>query len=126
MSHRLLLVEDDPELREITARRFQRRGYEVTVAADGISALEVLRTATIDVAVIDHSLPDTDGVSLLRRLQAHSAELVGIIISGHADEHYRLEAKRGGAHSYLTKPCSLQALEETIQAALSSTSPPVS
>ncbi len=115
MKHRILLVDDETEFAEYTARRLRVRGAEVRVVEDGQSALAALDAEPFDVVILDLLMPGLSGVEVLvqiRRLHPRSAV---IVLSGHADEEAAANVLRLGAHSYLRKPCEFNELLATIQ-----------
>lgn len=123
----LLVIEDDPDFREVLARRFIRRGFSI-VAVDGIaSAREVLAARTFDVVLLDRGLNGRDGLGFVRELKPLAPTMQVIVLSGHVDEASLARAESLEVFAYLVKPCSLQKLEETIVAAcqkrLTSTAP---
>jgi two-component system cell cycle sensor histidine kinase/response regulator CckA len=85
---RVLLVEDDPNVRSVVMRELMSRGYEVTEAADGESALERARRATppFDVVITDLAMPRMDGLALARNLGESHPALPVLFISGHPDD----------------------------------------
>jgi two-component system response regulator AtoC len=112
-----LLVEDDAELREILQRALQRGGCRVTAAATANSAAEAARGQDFAVAVVDRGLAGDDGLALMQRLLDLQADLQVVVLSGRCDEESVACAKALGAFAYLTKPCRLSELKNTVECA---------
>lgn len=93
------------------------RGYEVIVARDGRTALQVVAEDEPDLLVLDLGLPDLDGVSVLRRLRATNTVPVIVLSARHSSED-KVEALDLGADDYVTKPFGVEELMARIRAAL--------
>jgi two-component system response regulator MprA len=104
---RLLVVDDDPAVRIAFSLSLRRAGFDVTTAADGLAALDLLRRESFAVMLLDHGMPRLDGLGVLRRLQASGAELPVILISGWLDERCETEALGLGVTALLRKPPDL-------------------
>ncbi len=114
---RLLLVEDDGVLVETLVISLEARGFEVETAADGASALEVLRHRVPDLVVLDLGLPDMDGVEVVRRLRTWS-DLPVLVLSARDAEASKVAALDAGADDYVTKPFGMNELLARLRAAL--------
>jgi DNA-binding NarL/FixJ family response regulator len=101
----ILLVDDHAIVREGLARILQAssRLWQVSQAADGREALQLLRDHPADVVVADISMPGMNGLELIRRLRARDQRLGILMLSMHAEEQYAVRAFRCGANGYLTK-----------------------
>jgi len=112
MTHRLLLVEDNPENRDMLSRRLIRRGYEVTFAVDGAEAVSRTRAEKPDIVLMDLSLPIMDGWEATRVLKSDAATsaIPIIVLTAHAMEGDRARAMAAGANDYDTKPVDLERL----------------
>ena len=108
---KLLLVEDEDDFRETSARWMERKGHEVSTAASGAEALEVCRQDSFDVAVFDMNMPGMSGMELLQRVQQDKIEMEVIILTGQGTIESAVSAMKLGACDFLTKPCSLGDLE---------------
>ncbi len=100
---RALIVEDDEDFRDSLARLVEREGFAADQAADLTEALAALAAGAHDVVLVDLSLPDGDGLSLLEAEEAAAASEF-IVITGHASLDTAVEALRRGALDYLSKP----------------------
>ena len=108
---RILLVEDEEDVREITLFRLEQAGYEVITAPDGETALELAEKEVPDLIFLDLSLPGIDGDEVCIKLKSNE-KLKGIpvvVFSASADV-VRVKAKDIGAQDYLVKPCEPQEL----------------
>jgi DNA-binding NtrC family response regulator len=113
---RLLIVDDDEDLRQSLAQHFRRAGMTVTEAGSAEEAL-VQAGARFDVAVLDLHLPGLDGIELLARLKELQPEVEALMLTAHSSIETAVQAMRQGAHDYLTKPFRLGELEVRVQKA---------
>jgi DNA-binding NtrC family response regulator len=114
---RLLIVDDDDQLRQTLARRFQRQGMEVTTAADAEEALAKTEHIRCDVALLDLHLPGKCGIELLTQLKERQPELEALLFTAHGSIETAIQAMKQGAYDYLTKPFHLPELEIHIRKA---------
>src|SRR5262245_54600404 len=108
---RLLIVDDDEDLRTTLAARFERLGLAVTTAASGEEALAKAAGARFDVAVLDLHLPGMGGVELLVKLKELHPEAESLLLTAHGSVETAVQAMKQGAYDYLTKPFRLSELE---------------
>jgi DNA-binding NtrC family response regulator len=104
MKHKILLVDDQQELRTLLADSFRSRGYEVMEAPDGASLKASFAGLQPDVALLDLKLPDADGLELLSALKAQWPETEAIVLTGYGTVDYAVEATKRGAFHFQTKP----------------------
>ena len=116
----ILLVEDDPDIRELVAYKLTRGGFQVVEAADGFAALQAARTRPPDAVILDMGLPRLSGIEVSRELRAAPATAaVPIIMLTGAVRLQELEqAYAAGASDYLVKPFSPRELQRRVEAAL--------
>jgi DNA-binding NtrC family response regulator len=100
----ILLVDDDPELRQFLTEILEDAGHAVTEAADGDAASATLATTTFDAVLSDVQLPGVDGLALLRAVRKESPLTDFILMTGHANIADAIAALKMGASDYLTKP----------------------
>lgn len=100
----VLVVEDDPFVRESFQIYLQTEGFRVSTAKDGVDGLEMVQQREPDVVVADLRMPRMDGIDLLRAIKETSPEVEVILASGSATLESALDAMRLGAYSYLEKP----------------------
>lgn len=117
MTRSLLIVEDDREMLDLLAHRFRRLGYDVVSAGDVQEARAAAATRDFALALLDRRLSGQSGVLLMQELQAQTANLKSIILSGYADPEFEEDALQRGAFAYLRKPCRLAVIEATLQRA---------
>jgi DNA-binding NtrC family response regulator len=115
---RILVVEDERELRELLDRYLTARGFEVTTAGNCAMAEELWRSAAPDLAILDYSLPDGNALQLIPRLKAVDPTIPVIILTGHGSIDLAVEAMKAGAEQFITKPAELSTLFVLIQRSL--------
>ncbi len=113
----VLVVDDEPHIRRTLGINLRARDYEVEMAGDGRSALQIVAERTPDVIVLDLGLPDIDGVDVLRRLRAVSTVPV-VVLSARHDSDDKVEALDAGADDYVTKPFGMDEFLARIRAAV--------
>lgn len=114
----LLLVDDDPEVRSVLVRRFQRRNFLTTEASNGQEALELLERRAFQVAIIDLDMPGMSGIELVEKLKGSGNECEVIMLTGHGSIETAVQAMKLGAVDFLLKPVALDALEVVVHKAL--------
>jgi len=103
MGHRLLLVEDDPRIRELVAGYLQEKGFDVSVVGDGEAAMERLAEASVDLVILDWMLPGSDGLEVCRRAREHYSGPI-LMLTARTDEIDEIVALEVGVDDYLSKP----------------------
>jgi len=116
----ILLVEDEPSIREMTKIALEREGHRVSEAADSRAALELLAHDPIDLALVDWMLPGRSGIELIRILRKDDVtrQLPIIMLSAKSDEHDISTGLDAGADDYVSKPFSPRELNARIRAQL--------
>ena len=114
----ILIVDDEPEIRETLFDGLSNNGYAIFLAEDGEGALRLLDQRPFDLVVLDVKLPDRDGVQLLETIKNRSTETPVIMMSGYGTTQNAIEAMRKGAFDYLLKPFSVDLVKQRIQMAL--------
>jgi len=104
MPKRVLVVEDSEFLGRLVADRLAARGYECTLAADGLEGLRRFTDELPDAVVLDLNLPRLHGLDVLRQIKRIRPETVVIVLTGHGSERTAMKALRLGANDYITKP----------------------
>ncbi len=115
---RILVVDDEPSMRELLQIVLRREGYEVLLAENGRAALATLERQPVDVLISDIKMPDMSGVEVLREAKRLDADLVGIMVTAYASTDTAVEALRLGAYDYLTKPFDVDELKAKVRNAL--------
>lgn len=114
---RILVVEDEVSLRESLEYSLRREGYEVATAADGVAALDAVRTFAPDLVLLDVMLPGLDGLEVCRRLRKES-DLPILMLTARTDEIDKVVGLEVGADDYVTKPFGMRELQARIRALL--------
>jgi len=114
----ILTVDDDPDLRELVRELLTAQGYIVATAADGFSALKILKTFHIDLLLSDLQMPGMDGVDLIRRARAANPALIGVLLTSALTDDPDATMAAAGASAYLIKPADLEQLGTIIERAL--------
>jgi two-component system response regulator AtoC len=107
---RILVVEDEPDLRTAVAEGLREAGHAVELAADGAEGLAHITSSVFDVVVTDVNLPKLDGVSLLKRARAESPATSVVLVTAFGEVAQAVAALKEGAYDYLTKPFELDEL----------------
>jgi DNA-binding response OmpR family regulator len=113
----ILVVEDEPSIREVVSVYLKRAGYQVSLAADGEAALTALAGHLPDLVVLDLMLPKVDGLEITRWLRAHGETPI-IMLTARREERDRIAGLEMGADDYVVKPFSPQELVSRVRAVL--------
>ena len=113
---RVLLVEDEVEVRQFAVRALKRQGYQVLEAADGVEALQVMEAnqGTVDIVVSDVVMPEMDGPTLFKELRSRNPSIKVIFVSGYPNEAFR-ESLGSDDFAFLPKPFSLPQLAQKVK-----------
>jgi len=103
----ILIIDDEPGIREVLTDVLQDEGYSVIVAEDGIEGLAELSANTVDLVFLDVWLPNMGGIDVLKRVREQFPDVEVIMISGHANISLAVQATKMGAFDFLEKPLSL-------------------
>jgi DNA-binding NtrC family response regulator len=114
---RVLVADDEKNLRELMVRELARQGHQVEGVADGEAALERLREAPYDVVVLDMRMPRKEGIEVLRELAGFPEQPQVIVMTGFQEVPTAVEAMKLGAYDYLTKPTKIEELEVVVRKA---------
>lgn len=114
---KILVVEDDPEIRRLVRDALESEGFSLLTAAGGKEAVSIVANAAPDLVVLDLGLPDMDGVDVVRTVRRASGTPI-LILSARADERQKIEALDAGADDYLTKPFGMGELLARVRVAL--------
>jgi two-component system response regulator MtrA len=117
MDGRILLVEDDPSIREITALGLRGAGFEVTTAVDGVEGLAKARAERPDLVLLDVMLPRMDGLEVCREIRRDSTVPV-VMLTARGDTIDVVVGLESGADDYVTKPFEMAVLIARVRAAL--------
>jgi len=115
----VLVVDDEPTIREVVSRYLERAGYETRVARDGAAALKAVEERSPDLIVLDLMLPGIDGLEVMRRVRDRSERAAAIILlTAKGEENDRIVGLRLGADDYVVKPFSPGELVARVDAVL--------
>lgn len=117
-SHRLLVVDDDPDIRELLAASLRYAGFEVSSAEDGQRALDLLRTKDFDIIVIDVMMPEITGLEVVRRLRASGKYTPVLFLTARDSTEDKVAGLTVGGDDYVTKPFSPQEVVARIHSLL--------
>lgn len=119
---RILVIEDNVENRESLSRRLERRGFEVLVAVDGKTGVEMAKAEKPDLILMDMNMPEVDGWEATRQIKAQpeSSHVPVIALTAHAMAGDRARALEAGCAEYHTKPIEFPKLLSQIEALLQS------
>jgi two-component system, OmpR family, response regulator MprA len=115
---RVLVVDDEPAVRESIGRSLRFEGYQVELAGDGFSALELVRGDRPDVIILDVMMPGIDGLETCRRLRAGGESAPVLMLTARRDVGDRVAGLDAGADDYLVKPFALEELLARVRALL--------
>jgi DNA-binding response OmpR family regulator len=114
---KILIVDDDTELRELISFALRQSGYLVVQAADGVEALHIFDKETPDLVILDVNMPRMDGLEVCRRIRAESATPI-MLLTVRSSEEDQVKGLDTGADDYLTKPFSPRTLLARVRALL--------
>jgi two-component system response regulator FlrC len=113
-THKILIVDDEQNMRVALFEALSRNGHEVAVAENGGMALEMIARQPPELVITDIKMPGMDGLELLRQIKALRPELPVVIMTGFATVDTAVEAMKQGAFDYLLKPFPVEVIEETV------------
>ena len=113
-SAHILVVDDEGAIRYSISKTLQRVGYQVSAAASGEEALEMLEEQNFDVVLTDIRMPGLTGVELLAKIKEKAPDSIVILMTGYASLGTAVESLRLGAHDYLIKPSSSQDIRQSV------------
>jgi two-component system KDP operon response regulator KdpE len=117
MTHDILVVDDEPQIRRALRVVLRANGYTVREAGSASEALDTLARQLPDLVILDLVLPDMDGIEVCRRLREWSSVPI-IVLSAHGDDEAKVSALDEGADDYVTKPFSTPELLARVRVAL--------
>jgi len=117
----LLITDDDRDLRETLRDAFEPRGFRTLLAADGVEAVEIVRSETVHLVLLDMHMPRMTGLEALRQVKSICSPLPCILMSAALDDAITEEAQRADAFSVQAKPVRFRELTALVQDALQQT-----
>ena len=111
---KLLMVDDEEDFLASSSKALSRRGFEVEVARDGQTALEILQQQKFEVVLLDVKMPGLDGVEVFHRIQKNWPDLPVVMLTGHGSIAQAFQTSKEGVYDYLSKPCDMDDLAERL------------
>ncbi len=118
MAKRILVIDDEPNIRSILSELFVSLGYMVSTVADGISGLDMAVKNSFNLIILDMSLPTLNGLDVLRDMKLVKPDVPVIMVTGYASIRSAINAIKLGAYSYITKPLDLNEVQSVCENAL--------
>lgn len=115
---RILIVDDEPEIREELAEYLAGKGYRVIVAGDGPEGLAKFRAEPCDLVITDMKMPGMAGDEVIRRLRGIAPGLPVVVLTGHYSTKDVADAKQAGAAAVFNKPIKLRSLHDALKTLL--------
>ena len=114
MQNKLLIVDDEQDVREFAANFFKKRKIDVIVASSGEEALKAITNECPKLVLLDIKMEGIDGVETLKRIKEISKQIKVIMLTGKNDEDTQAKTKKLGAFDFIHKPLELQELEKVV------------
>lgn len=118
MEKKILIVDDQLVMREVVGDYFQRLGFEIAKAGDGLSALELLKVGGFGVVISDIMIPELNGIDFAAQAKKLNPELIIILVTAYPSLYSAQQALRIGVNDYLTKPIDLEELRVSVETCL--------
>lgn len=115
---KILVVDDEEDIREVLADRLEAMGYETVWAADGEAGLEAIRKEQPDLVFLDLSMPKLNGFGVLEKVQQENLETLIVVITAHGSLENAVKAMRLGAYDFVAKPFDVGRVEVVLEKAL--------
>ena len=114
----ILIVDDEDGIRGLLKEKLEQDGYVCCSASDGNSALEVLASRVVDLAVVDILMPGMTGLNLFQHLKERFPDLAVIFLTAVDDAEFAVNNLKGGAYDYIVKPVTRKRLRQAVEGAL--------
>ena len=115
---KILIVDDEPGIQIMITTLLKRAGHESVTAADGLQALEFVKTNTFDLIITDLRMPHMDGLNLIRELTTLGSTIPVILVTGYASAESAKEAAKLGVSGYLAKPFFMREMLAIVEGTL--------
>ena len=112
---RVLIVDDDTDIRGLLGEALTRWGYDPTLAANGRQAIDLISHQIFDAALVDISMPEMDGLQVLEQIKRHDPALEVVMLTGNPMVETAVQALKSGAYDYLMKPLNLDELQHLLR-----------
>ena len=113
----VLVVDDEPAVRDILEDALSQEGYSVFTAEDGAAAIQAVKDSVVHIVITDFQLPDIDGLKIIDRLPKLDAKIIPIMMTGFATIETAVQAMKSGAFDFITKPFDLEAVAVVVRKA---------
>lgn len=117
-SHSVLIVDDEPMIRDNLERLLKSDGYETVAAASGDEALEIVASREFGIVLLDIRMPGISGLEVLTHLHNNHPDIAAIMVTALADVTTAVDAMKAGAYDYITKPFNIDDVLMRVQKAL--------
>ncbi len=117
-THRILVVDDEPPIRDVLSTVLTAEGYTVSTASDLPEALRLITEDAFDIVITDLKLPKGNGIEVLHQIKRLNLDTLGIVLTGYGSIESAIEALRTGAHDYITKPFHADEIKILVRKAL--------
>ncbi|MBI1805050.1 MAG: response regulator [Ignavibacteriae bacterium] len=117
-THRILIVDDEDDLRELLSHVLSTQGYEIQSASNGEEAIAALQRGSYDLALLDIQMPKMNGIQVLQFINKNAPSTKAIMLTGYSDLKNAMEAREFGARDFISKPYKLDDILSTIQRVL--------
>lgn len=114
MADKLLIVDDESDVRDFVAHFFRKRKVDVFTAAGGEEALQAIVTERPEIVLLDIRMEGMDGIEVLRRIKELNKQVKVVMVTGRDDDEAKQTTKRLGACGYINKPLELDELEKAV------------
>ena len=114
-NERILIVDDEKNIASSLEGILSDEGYQISVAGDGLDALEKIQSDPPDLVLLDIWLPGMDGIEVLKTLKSHHPEIEVLIMSGHGTIDTAVKATKLGAYDFIEKPFSMDHLTQSVE-----------
>jgi len=114
----VLIVDDEPGIRDILSRKLSAAGFQCLTAADGLNAMKLLKTGQADLVLLDVTMPGKSGASVLKDIKTKYPDIAVIMVTAVADVQVVISLMKAGAYDYVIKPVELNVLLFSIERAL--------
>lgn len=114
---RILVVDDDPAVRDVLQEALLQDEYSVSTAEDGAAAIQAVKDSVVHIVITDFQLPDIDGLEIIDRLGKLDAKIIPIMMTGFGTIETAVRAMKSGAFDFITKPFDLEAVAVVVRKA---------
>ncbi len=115
---RILIVDDEDDLRHLLTHLLSEAGYDIKSASDGQEAISMLKKEKFDLTLLDIQMPSVNGIQVLKFIKENSPKTKAIMLTGYADLKHAMEAKEFGARDFIGKPYKLEDILSTVERVL--------